>query len=81
MKTAVEWYSENFSQLLMKLLKNELESEQDFPKLSRELREKAIEMEKKQIIDAVVEGQNFDTGEDYYDYNYPPRGWYEPEKE
>lgn len=67
-KSAIKWYSENYGQLLMKLLKHELENESDFPRLARELRDKAMDMERQQIIDAVESG--YVMGNVYYDDHY-----------
>lgn len=50
--TAVEWYADQHSQLLIKLLKNELENENEYPNMARNIKSEALEMERKQIIDA-----------------------------
>ena len=52
--TAVEWYAEKQSELLMKLLKKELENESEYPNMARAIRAEAIEMEKQQMKEAVL---------------------------
>ena len=47
--TAVEWYAEKQSELLMKLLKQELENENEYPNMARAIKSEALEMEKQQI--------------------------------
>ena len=54
--TAVEWYADNQSQLLMKLLKKELENENEYPNMARAIKAEALEMERKQIIDSYNTG-------------------------
>jgi len=72
-QTAVEWYAEQYGQLIVKLLKGELENEQDFPRLSRKLKNCALEIEYKQMADTWAEAadtyseQNFET---YYNQTF-----------
>ena len=54
--TAVEWYADNQSQLLMRLLKKELENENEYPNIARAIKAEALEMERKQIIDSYNTG-------------------------
>lgn len=72
-QTAVEWYAEQYGQLIVKLLKGELENEQDFPRLSRKLKNCALEIEYEQMAGTWAEAadtyseQNFET---YYNQTF-----------
>ena len=54
--TAVEWYAEKQSELLMKLLKQELENENEHPNMARAIKAEALEMEKQQLKNERLEG-------------------------
>jgi len=70
--TAVEWYADNQSQLLMRLLKKELENENEYPNMARAIKAEALEMERNQIIDAYKKGQSlgFDDNPNYMAEKY-----------